>query len=459
MVSRPVVLASNRGPISFAIGADGQLDATRGAGGLVSGLGPLVANTETMWVAAALSEGDREAASAGVIEAEGFRVRTLAIDDDDLQQAYDVVCNEHLWFLYHGLFDLTRSPAFDETFFAAWDAYRRYNERFAHTLIDEAPADAAVLVQDYHLSLVGPLVAAQRPDVRCVHFSHTPLAPPHLFRVLPSRVGEELVAGLAGHHRAGFHTPEWAAEFRATAQELIGVDPATFVSPLGSDIDSLRAVTTSAEGEAEAERLTALAAGRQIIGRVDRVELSKNVLRGFTAFANLLRRRPDLHGTVVFAAVLYPSRGGVAAYSRYGDEVTATADAINREFGTADWRPVELDLSDNFARSLAVLRKADVLLVNPIRDGLNLVAKEAALLNERDGTVVLSREAGAHDEFADHVLSINPFDLVETSAALETALAMTPAARTTMAAGLREAAASRGPSDWLADQLRAADED
>lgn len=452
-MASPVVLVSNRGPLSFREDG-GELVATRGGGGLVSGLAPLVAGTDTVWIAAALSDADRAAAERGVIEAEGIRARTLAIDPDTLARAYDGVCNSMLWFLHHGLHDLSRRPVIDAGFRAAWDAYRDYNRAFADVIVDEAPDGAVVLVQDYHLSLLGPLLREHRSDLRSVHFSHTPFAPPHLLRVLPDDLAVELLEGMAGHDACGFHSVRWADDFRRCCHEIADLDPTTFVSPLAPDAVDIRSVARSERCQSEVERIGAELGARRLIVRVDRIELSKNLLRGFRAYDTMLRARPDLRGTVVFRALGYPSREGLPEYLAYRAEIESLAEVINRRWATGDWQPIELDLTDDFPRSVAHLRRYDVLMVNPIRDGLNLVAEEGPLVNEQNGTVILSREAGVHDVLDGAVRSVNPFDVEDQASALAEALDMDLATRHGLADELRRRAEARGPADWLADQLR-----
>jgi trehalose 6-phosphate synthase len=452
MAERPIVIASNRGPVSFAVTEDGSLQAKRGAGGLVSGLSPLVRDTETIWIAAAISEGDRFAAQRGVVETEGFRVRALDIDRETYRLAYDVICNETLWFVHHGLYDLPRQPSFDRAWREAWAAYRSVNRTFADAVAESSPEGAVVLVQDYHLTLLGQLLADRRPDLATVHFSHTPFASPDWLRVLPPDIVIELITGMSGHHACGFHTERWAAAFRASARSA-----RTFVSPLASDPDDIRSVAASADCTGALEELEAAVGDRMVIARVDRVELSKNVLRGFAAYDALLEEHPEWRERVVFAAAVYPSREGVAAYREYGAAISATVAAINRRWGTPGWEPILLDVDDDHPRSVALLRRADVLLVNPVRDGLNLVAKEGALINERDAVLVLSTQAGAWDELRDLVIGIHPFDVAATADALDTALRLPRDERAKRAAELRHRAESRTPRDWLAEQLAAAD--
>jgi trehalose 6-phosphate synthase len=452
---RPVVLVSNRGPVTFTR-KDGELVAKRGAGGLVSGLAPLVAGTDAMWIAAAMTDGDREAAAGGVVEAEGFRVRTLAVDPDDYRMTYDVVCNGTLWFLYHNLFDLARQPRFDERWREAWAAYRRVNEAFADAVADEAPDGAAVLVQDYHLALVAERLAERRRDVAIVHFSHTPFCTPDLVRVLPGNVGGELLAGMVAARSCGFHTRRWAARFDACCRSVLGTPPRTFVAPLAPDPDDIRSVAASEACDAELAALDERIGGRRLILRVERMELSKNVLRGFHAFDDLLSRHPELRGEVVFGAFVYPSRESLPAYLAYRQEVESLVRRVNERWGTADWEPVLLDMTDNFPRSVAGLRRSDVLLVNAVSDGLNLVTMEGALVNERAGVLALSREAGAWEELGALAIGLNPYDLVETADALHAALTMPVDERRRRADALALKAAERTPADWLGDLLAAA---
>ncbi len=453
---RPVVLVSNRGPVSFERDDGGLLTSRRGAGGLVSGIGPLVQKAGITWLAAAMSDDDRAAASDGVVDADGFRVRLLDIDQATYDLAYDVVSNQVLWFAHHGLWDLTREPAFDASWPEAWDAYRHVNHAFADAVAEVAPDGAAVLVQDYHLCLVGARLRDLRPDVSAVHFHHTPFAPPVWLGALPELAARELLTGLASHQACGFHTERWAADLRASAHAIAGLEPRTFASPLASDPDDIRATAASPECGAALADLEEAVHGRLVIGRVDRVELSKNLLRGFQAYAALLEAHPELHGRVVFVANAYESRAGVAGYAAYRERADHEVRAINDRWGTDDWEPVLLDVEDDFPRSVALLRRADVLLVNPIRDGLNLVASEGALVNERDAVLALSPEAGAWERLGEAALRTPPFDVAGTAAVLHEALTMPAGERAQRAGRLRALAESRTPAHWLDDQLRAA---
>jgi len=368
---------------------------------------------------------------------------------------YDVVANAPLWFMHHNLFDLPRRPRIDRRWREAWDAYRSVNDVFADAVCAEASDGAVVLVQDYHFSLLGERLTHQRPDLRAVHFHHTPFCEPSALRTLPDHVADELMRGLAGFRACGFHSTRWAQcyEASAAAQGQVG---RTFVAPAAADHLDIEKVAAGEECAQEMAALEEAVGDRKLIVRVDRIELSKNLLRGFLAFDDLLRARPDLVGRVVFGAFIYPSREALPEYLAYRQEVEGLAARLNQRWATEDWTPILLDTSDFFPRSVAALRRYDVLLVNPIRDGLNLVAKEGALLNERDGVIALSREAGVWEELSEGALELNPFDVAGTCEALSEALDMEADERTGRATAMRRAAGRRTPTDWLHDQLRAA---
>ena len=458
-----VVVVSNRGPLSFAAGGDGEPVRAGTGGGLAATLHPLLVGTGATWVAAAMSDADRRAAALGLMQDEGLRIVTVEPDPAAYHMAYNVVSNATLWFCHHHLWDLARRPRLDRRWHEAWDAYRDVNRAFAEQVAEHAPHGARVLVQDYHLSLVAGMLAGRRPDLRTTHFSHTPFADPGILRALPSSAAGELLAGMAGSGACGFHTRRWEASFRGafsdpTLLSDAGVPgaPPTYVAPLGPHPGSLEAEVAS-DAVVRARRLIEeQAGGRRLVVRVDRVELSKNILRGLWAFDELLETRPRWRDRVTMLTLAYPSREALAEYLAYRSEVEHTVERLNERWGTADWLPVALSVADDRARSMAALSAYDVFLVNPVRDGLNLVAKEGPLVNRVHGVLVLSKEAGAWEELAPAAVGVNPFDVTETAAALDAALSMDGPERATRAAALREIVLSQTAADWLDRQLQVA---
>ncbi|MFE9146041.1 alpha,alpha-trehalose-phosphate synthase (UDP-forming) [Streptomyces tubercidicus] len=481
-----VLVASNRGPVSYGLGEDGALTAQRGGGGLVSGLSAIGPETDAVWVCAALGEGDREAVrrTGGVLEpgdTGGQRVRMLDIPAEVHAAAYNGIANSVLWFVHHMLYQTPLEPVFDAGFRAQWAAYEAYNAAFAEALADGAAPGAAVLVQDYHLALVPGMLRERRPDLRIAHFSHTPWAPAEYFAMLPDDIQRQLALGILGADRANFLTRRWADNFLACAETGLGgqcerVRPgdgepgivalvperttrttAIGVHGLGADAAFLRERAHRPDVE---ERMAALRTEiggpeRKIIVRVDRTELSKNIVRGLLAYRQLLADHPEWRERVVHLAFAYPSRQDLAVYRDYTAEVERVAEAINTDYGTASWLPVVLHVKDDFARSLAAYRLADVALVNPIRDGMNLVAKEIPVVSDAGCALVLSREAGAHEELGADSLTVNPYDVVGTAEALHEALSMDDAERAARTERLAAAATALPPARWFLEQLEA----
>jgi trehalose 6-phosphate synthase len=448
-----VIVVSHRGPVSFQREADGTFAARRGAGGVVSALAPLLRDREdARWIAAAIGDDDREAVTADAVSVPGLAVELLAFDPETHRLHYDVISNRILWFCFHGLFDTANEPVFDRAMHEAWEAYRVINRAFATAVAETAAPGEVVLVQDLQLLLVAGFLAEMRPDVPVAHFTHTPFATPSELAVLPEAVTGEIIASLTSAP-AGFHTQHWVRAFRSCVRDTGGGDaPGVFAATFGPDAPSLREV---AGGDAAAAARAALAdrvGDRRCIVRTDRLELSKNIVRGFLAFEELLDTRPRWAERVSFVAMLNPSRESLDVYRDYRTEVESVAQRINERFARSDWEPVVVDTRDDFPRSVAALQRADVLLVNPVRDGLNLVAMEGPLLNERDAALCLSTEAGAYDLLGDHSIRVDPFDVSQTAGALETALEQDADERAASALGLRTTALAFPADRWL-DEL------
>ncbi len=455
------IVVSNRGPLTFREGPDGSLVPVPAGGGLASSLHGLLAGSGTTWVSVTMGAADREAVDRGLMHEDGLELVPVVVDDETYRQAYDVVANTTLWYCHHHLFDLPHRPRFDRHWWAAWEGYRAYNRAVADAVTERAGEGDVVLVQDYHFSLLGRMLAERRPDLRSVHFLHTPFAEPAMLGVLPDAVATELLDGMAGYGACGFHCHKWEAGFKACYGAAGRTAPPTFVAPLGPDAGVLEEEAASPACAAAADALRAEVGRRRIIARTDRMEPSKNIVRGMLAFEELLWAHPEWRGEVVHVAFAYPSRQGLAEYLAYGADVAHTAERINHALSSVseEWTPILLSVEDDRARSLAALTLSDVLLVNPVRDGLNLVAKEGPLLNRADGVLVLSHEAGAWEELAlagGGALGVNPFDVSGTAEALHAALSMGAKERAERGAALRAAVQGRTSADWWADQLAAA---
>ena len=470
----PIVVASNRGPVSFETGDDGELSWIRGSGGLVTALTGALEATHGEWVSAAMGDGDIAAAQrAGGkpidLGSEGLdlRMRYLEIPPKDYDGYYNGIANGVLWFAFHYLWDTVRSPTFHEEVFDAWDAYVRVNQMFADALAEDATDDTTFLIQDYHLALVPRMLRELRPDALITHFSHTPFAGPGYMRILPTRVRDQLLHGMLGADVLGFQGHDWAESFLNSARLLPSVrvdltrsrirvdgrEVLVRVHPVSVDAAALRQSAATPQVRRRRTELERWRGDTKLLLRVDRLELSKNIPRGFQAFERMLERFPSWRGRVKFLAMLSPSRQELPEYRTYGDECRDEAARINERFGTQAWTPIDVRIREDYEGALAAYSLYDALLVNPVFDGMNLVAMEGPLLNRRHGALALSRNAGAFHRLGRYAVPLNPFDLEETAEAIHTALTMPEHERARRARGLSRLVLANPPQRWVSDQL------
>lgn len=477
-----LIFVTNRGPVEHSTGPDGILLATRGAGGVVSGLLCAAEGRPVSWISLAMTEADRAVAETGEAVAapdglEQLAPRLVAVDAETYRRHYYGFSNRALWFVLHGMRP-TRGAA---QLRANWEqGYLPTNEAVARAVIAELTrcgGKTPIIFHDYHLYLAPSLVRRRAPDAHLQHFIHTPWPSVGAWSALPADVVRAIYLGLAGNDVIGMQTERDVRHFlQGAARYLpearmdsaagvlrwqgrrivvrafpIAVTPA---SVFGSAAES-RAVAEAAALSAQLRRTS----DHRIILRVDRVEPTKNILRGFHAYERLLGTHPELRGNVTFLALLVPTREGLAEYRAYARQVRRAIRRLNARFGEGDWQPVVALFGNDHARALACMRDFDVLLVNPLIDGMNLVAKEGGLLNQRDGVLVLSERAGAHAQLADGVLGVDPRDVVAAAEALYAALAMPPERRAELAARVRETLLAEDAGTWLEQQLTALPDD
>ena len=473
----PLIVASNRGPVTFERDDSGELSPHRGSGGLVTALVGALQASRGLWVAAAMSEGDREVVARdgrGLVDMEAYgspyRVRYLDIPPATYDAYYNHVSNGILWFVHHYLWDTVRSPSFDDETERAWGEYVDVNRTFAQALAEEGDyqrSKPVYLIQDYHLSLVPRFLRELRPDALIAHFSHTSFAGSMYLRTLPGTIREGIIRGLLGADVLGFHSQAWAENFMMSARPLQGVradlarsrilvegrEVLVRIHPISIDVGPMREAAASPEVRELRRELNRWRGNTRLIVRVDRFELTKNIARGFRAFGLFLRRHPDWLDRVRFLALLSPSRTEVPEYRAYAEECMAEADRVNQEFGHEGWQPIEVRVKDDYAGAIAAYGLYDVLLVNPIYDGMNLVAMEGPVLNRRHGLLVLSRNAGAYWRLGRYALPVNPFDLGEMADGIATALEMPADERARRARGLSRLVLSNPPQRWVGAQL------
>jgi trehalose 6-phosphate synthase len=473
---RKILVVANRAPVSYDRAEDGSRTARRGGGGLVTALAGLLAHHDVTWIASAMTDEDRAAAAehdgpfAETTRAGASYRQVLVVHDPEAyDRFYNVVANPTLWFLQHYLWPLGSAPDFGPGLRDAWErGYVAVNEAFADAVVAELGREpgAAVFFHDYHLYLAPRRVRERLPDVITSHFVHIPWPEPDYWHALPGEVRRAVHEGLLASDVVGFHTHRWQRAFLESCAALLGADvdeasatvtyrgrtTAVTAHAIGIDPDEFDRL---ADDPAVAERERELVSGRPelLVVRVDRTDPSKNVVRGFRAFGLLLERHPELHGRVGMLALLAPSRQDIAEYAEYAAEVQLEAQAVNARFGRDGWRPVELDVADDFPRSVAGYLQFDALLVNPVFDGLNLVSLEAPFVNRRDGVLVLSENAGSHEQLGEWALSVNPLDLVGQADSMYEALTMAPEERRRRAEAIRAHVRANGVREWIDAQL------
>ena len=440
-----LVVVSFRGPVAHTRGPEGRSATGAAAGGLVTGLLALPAFEDRgTWVCAAMTDEDRVVAEEGptTVEVRGRKitVRMVALDPEAQRQTMAVAANPVLWFLQHELWDLGTNPTFARDEHSAFGGYAAVNAAFGDAVVQELDSrgdDTVVMLHDYHLYLVAAHVRARRPEAFLHHFVHIPWPPPEIWRTLPSALAELLLRGLLANDVVAFHTEGYVRNFLDTCEQVLslpvdrdarlvfveGRRVAVRFYPISLDAASLRAF--AAGPEVRAERL-ALQANRpeHLVVRVDRADPSKNIIRGFWALDQMFIDHPDLLGRVTMLALVQPTRQDVPQYRNYMSEILRTSTELNERYGTEDWQPIDLRVGEGLARAVAAYQEADVLLVNPVRDGMNLVAKEGVLLNERDAVLVLSHQAGVFEEVGAFALGVHPLDVMEQAGALHRALGM-----------------------------------
>jgi trehalose 6-phosphate synthase len=475
-MGEPLTIVSNRGPAQFELNAEGERVVRRGGGGLVTALTDLVTHREALWIASAMTEEDiavsREADGAATrVELDGVSYEVLMVESaaEAYDGFYNVIANPILWFVQHYLWDLSNAPDIRREEADAWEhGYKVVNADIARAVLAAVAerTDPVVMFHDYHLYTCPALIRAERPDAFLQHFVHIPWSQPDSWRILPIRWREEIYRGMLANDIIGFHTTAYCRNFLHCCRELMELEVdyergavlhsgrETWVRayPLGIDAGRLERVAASPEVEAYENELLRRRRDHLIL-RVDRADLSKNVLRGFTAFDTFLQQHPEFRERVTFIAHLQPSREDVPEYQEYLERIEALVAVVNHRHGTTDWMPIDLRIYENFPEAVARYKQCDLLIVNSIFDGMNLVAKEAPAVNTRDGVVMLSENTGAHEELGDCTLSVNPFDIQEQADTMYRALTMSAEERALRAGRLREIVRERDPGVWIDEQL------
>jgi trehalose 6-phosphate synthase len=476
-----IVIASNRGPFSFKQKKDGEITTQRGSGGLVTALGALAEKHDVLWVAAALDKTDRQWAELHrdkAIDVDGILLKLVLPSKHRYEQYYNVIANPLLWFIQHQLWDIPRTPSITRETWTAWrNGYTAVNKLFAEEIaksIRDESRPVIVFPQDYHLYLV-PLYLRELVgyNVQIQPFVHIPWPGPDAWRILPEEMRMTLFTSMLMSDRVGFQTRRDAFNFVQCCRFFLpdahsrGSRDAVFwrdrkieakTYPISVDVEKLQSIVEEPHIPLLKAQLLNFIGDKKVILRVDRIEPSKNILRGLEAYRALLESHSEHRGKVQMLALLVPSRMEVEQYQDYLQQIMAQAGMINAEYSDQYWEPVRIMVGENYYRALAAMQLYDVLLVNPIADGMNLVAKEGALVNQRDGVILLSEYAGAYYELGEYVLTVPPFDIYSMAESMHCALTMPADERHQRAEALRKQVLGADVKSWFYDQVEDARE-
>ena len=475
---RRLIVGSNRGPLEFHLTPDGRLQPRRGSGAIVTAFNILLQGYDFSWIANAMGEGDRRALAAaegGVIRSplptQKVSVRYVVTPRRVYHKFYNIFCNPLLWFLQHYMWSAPYTPNVDGTVHDAWtNGYEPVNRAFADAVLEEvARADAPpiVILQDYHLYLVGGMVREQAPDALIYHYVHIPWPGPRLWQLLPASMRNAICESLCACDLVGFQSrldvrafleccegfvPGASVDFGAGTVTANGHTTRVRAYPTSIDVEEVRQIAASPRTEEYARRVETIRSPHTVV-RVDRTEPSKNITRGFRAYQILLQEHPELHRQVTFLAFLVPSRTHIKQYERYQDEIANLVKSINSAYGQPDWQPIQVFAENNYTQAMAGLRLYDTLMVNPVVDGMNLVAKEGPVVNDRNGVLILSEASSAYEQLQVGALGVAPADLEGTAQALHQAITMSPEERQRRGAALVDAIEREDVTHWLLSQV------
>lgn len=474
--NKPIIIVSNRGPAEFRRNEAGNITSKRGGGGLVTAMTAVSEATHATWISAAMTDVERSMAKKdnliGFPENNPlYNVRLIDIPKDIYNRYYNMISNPLLWFIHHYIWDLCNTPSFTEETHKAWgDGYVAANKLFAEAAARESLKlkNPIIMLQDYHLFLAARYIRELTSEPFLFHFTHIPWPEPDYMSILPFKVRHQILRGMLANDIVGFQSRHYAGNFLLCCESLLGAqinwrkrsvmwqEREVFVRtyPISIDYGNLHKISESDEVLKYETKLLKENADMSLIVRTDRSDPSKNIIRGFMAYDVLLSRHPNFKGKVKFLALLYPTREGIMEYKKYRREIEATVKDINKRHGTENWQPIHLRMKDDYLESIAALKHYDVLLVNPIFDGMNLVAKEGPAVNKNDGILILSENAGALSELGNSGIIVNPFDIEETAAAMYRALTMPMYERKARAANLRETVEQNNSLKWIHYQLK-----
>lgn len=474
---KEIIVASNRGPVVFKRNATGEIELIRGAGGIVGSMIPFLKKTHGTWVSSAIGECDHYMNNKynGKVPISSdnpeYYVQFVKTEEDVYNRFNGKFANPLLWFIHHSMWNPPYSPCADDELHQAWDSYQHVNSMFAETIggdIYKSEKTPIVMLQDYHIYLAPKMIRKAHPDVLMTQFVHIPFPAPEIFQQLPNHMQTEILESVLTNNVLGFHIKRYMKNFLRTVEQILPTASVDELSgdilyeghichvrtyPISIDIETLQKQGQAPNVASKEAEIDEIVGDCKLIYRTDRADLSKNIIRGFQAYDMFLERYPEWKEKVKFVATLMPSRQDIKIYREYTDNIRDIVKNINEKHATLDWEPIKYICKGDFDLVVALLKRYDVLMVNPILDGMNIVAKEGSVLNENNGVLILSTGAGCYEELNDGAICINPYDLRQTAESIEMALLMDDKSKSHLLAEARAAIMGNDLNKWVSDQL------
>ncbi|MGB9937449.1 MAG: alpha,alpha-trehalose-phosphate synthase (UDP-forming) [Methanobacterium sp.] len=476
MKDKNLIVASNRGPVEFHF-ENNDIQMKRGAGGLVSTLLPFMTTFNGTWVASAMTEGDRKMAEGHEKclvpipeESPEFCVSFIAVEPGIYEEYYSVISNPLLWFVQHYMYNTPYVPIIDDNIHKAWhDSYVYVNKLFADRIVEETRNDdrrPLIMLQDYHLYTCPGYIREQIENIFLSQFIHIPWPQSEYFSILPEYMQESIVRGLLSNDIVGFHIEKYARNFLYTAEPYVDkVDYKTnkiwydgrviSVNAYPISVDDKKLIENAKSNEVlkNEEFIKKIKGDNFLIYRTDRADLSKNIIRGFQAYELFLQKHPEFHGKVKFLSTGMPTRQQIKEYSDYRDETYRIIDSINERYSKDGWKPIEQVFKADYNLVTAAFKHYDCLIVNPIVDGMNIVAKEGPVVNENKGVLIMSNGAGSYEELKEYSIIVNAYDISQTADAIYRVIMMSQEERKRLIEGLKATVSERNVYIWMQDQF------
>jgi trehalose 6-phosphate synthase len=474
---KEIIVASNRGPVLFKRDEKGIIELIRGAGGIVGSMIPFMKKTHGKWVSSAIGECDHEMNKLYdckvpiPLENPEYYLQFIKTEEDIYNGFNGKFANPLLWFIHHSMWNPPYSPCADDELHQAWLSYQHVNSKFAEAIgedLNTSKKIPIVMLQDYHFYLTPKFIREQHPDVLMSQFVHVPFPPPEIFQQLPNHMQIEILDSMLTNDVLGFHIPRYVNNFLQTVRIIL---PNALVDdivgdilynghvchvrtyPISVDVETLQTHAQDPNVIAKEAEVDEMIGDCKLIYRTDRADLSKNIIRGFQAYDIFLEKYPEWKEKVKFVATLMPSRQDINVYREYTDNIRDIVKEINEKYATLDWQPIKYICRGDYDLVIALLKKYDVLMVNPILDGMNIVAKEGSVVNENNGALILSTGAGCYGELKDGATCINPYDIRQTAESINMALLMDETTKAQMIAKAKAAVQRNDLNKWVSDQL------